>query len=474
MRKLAAVLIFVAVIVGAWFLFQSRVIKVWLYTDYAFRFNHPDWPTLVEARFREVNRVYLRNRLGIRWVLVNSNETDPSSDVPGIDNRRGNLLFRVGIEAEREADVFVVLTGVRYEGRTGSVSPFARTAVVEDFPDKPESLNGRLLAHELAHLFGVPHDPAWLNSLMANKPESYKFSPQAVDLIRRMHNYPFSMGVDGLARGSWEKRAVAAIAENDTGAHRNASAYAHAVLGTALLQERKREPALVEFRQAVQADPRNAPLRLDMAEAYVRDGLDDQALQEAREVVRLAPDNALSHRALGGLLGRAHLAEEAVQELQTAIRLEPQNTDTRVMLGVQLSTMPGRIDDAIEALQAAIRINPEAPLAREALTRVQNLKQRVAEELVRQRQRIARDPSDSDAHYRLAKAEARSGDLAGAIRDFQRSAELRPGSGTPHAELAELYYLRGDFAGAWAEVRKARALGTEPPPTLVARLPAQK
>ena len=39
--------------------------------------------------------------------------------------------------------------------------------------------------------------------------------------------------------------------------------------------------------------------------------------------------------------------------------------------------------------------------------------------------------------------------------------------------LAELDYLTGDFAAAWAEVQKARALGTEPPPTLMAKLPPQ-
>src|ERR1035438_4113249 len=130
MRKLAAVLTFVAAVVGCWFYFQSRAITVWLFTDYAFRYRHADWPSLVESRFREVNRIYFLNRTGIRWNLVNSGQTDPTRDIPGIDNRRTNMFFHVN----DKADVFVVLTGVHEGARTGSVSPFTRYAMVVDFP----------------------------------------------------------------------------------------------------------------------------------------------------------------------------------------------------------------------------------------------------------------------------------------------------------------------------------------------------
>jgi Flp pilus assembly protein TadD len=215
-------------------------------------------------------------------------------------------------------------------------------------------------------------------------------------------------------------------------------------------------------------------LRFTMAEAYVRNGQDDLALREVREVARLAPDSPLSHRALGAMLGRNHQPEEALQELRIAARLEPQNADIQVLMGLELGSMFGHLDDAIAALQEAIRMNPDASLARESLAQAETVKKLVAEELVTERSRVQRNPSDSDAHYRLAKAEARAGDLAGAILDYQKSADLRPDNGTPHADLAELYFLKGDFATAWAEVRKARALGTEPPPALIARLPPQK
>jgi len=467
MRKLAAVLGIVAAVAGGWWYFKSRVVNVWVYTDYAFRFHHADWPGLVESRFNEVNRIFQRNGTGVRWKVVNSAETDPTGDIPGIDSRRAALILHIG----NAADVFVILTGVREGERTGSVSPFTRQVVVVDFPDKSESVNSRLLAHQLAYLFGAPHDLTSIANVMADKPETGKFPPQTADLIHRMRNYPFIAGIDGLSQGSWDKKALAALVKDDTGPPAKALAHAHTVLGMALLSERKVEAGVAQFRQAVEADPKDVTLRLGLAEAYVRNAQDDLALREVREVVRMAPDSPLAHRALGAVLGRNHQPEEALKELRIAARMEPRNAEIQVLMGVQLSTMFGHLDDAIATLEEALSINPQAPMARESLAQVQAIKKRVEDELAAARGRVQQNSSDPDAYFRLAAVEARAGDITAAIRDYRKSAELGPDSGTPHAKLAELDYLTGDFAAAWAEVQKARALGTEPPPTLMAKLP---
>jgi Flp pilus assembly protein TadD len=467
---LAVVLASIVLIAGVWFYLASTVIKVWVYTDYAFRYQHSDWPGLVDSRFQDVNRIYHRNGTGIRWKVLDSSQVDPTANIPGLDNRRATMAFHF----DRPTDIFVILTGVREGDRAGSVSPFARVAVVADYPDQPESLNARLMARELAYLFGAPYDPALLKNLMAEKPENTRFSGRTAALIRRMRGYPFALGIDGLSQGSWEKRALAATAEDGTAAHGNPMAHAHTVLGMALINERRTEAALVHFRAAVAADPQDPTARLNLAEAYTRDGQFDPALAQAREAVRLAPNDALAHRALGALLGRNHQPEAALQELQAAIRLEPDNVQNQVLLGFEYAGMFGHLDDAVAALQEAARADPNSLTARRGLQKAETLKQRVESEIEKERGVLRDNPNDPDAHYRLAKAEARAGDLKDAIRDFQKVVELRPDSGQPHSELAELYLVQGDTATAWAEIRKARALGTEPPPSLIARLPPQK
>jgi Flp pilus assembly protein TadD len=289
-----------------------------------------------------------------------------------------------------------------------------------------------------------------------------------------MRNYPFALGIDGLSQDSWEKRALAAVADYSKGAQGNAMEQAHEVLGMALLNERKTDAALAQFRLAVQANPKDATARLDLGEAYSSSGQDELAIEQTREVVRLSPDDAMPHRLLGALLGRAHQPEAGVEELRIAARLEPTNSETQVLLGTQLSGMFGHLDDAIAAMQEAVRLSPESPRARAGLENLQALKVRLAEELAKERGLLQDHPNDPDVRYRLAQAEARAGDLKDAIRDFQKFAELRPASGSPHADLAELYVLTGDRNSAWAEVRKARELGTEPPPALLARLGTEK
>ena len=461
----------VALIVGAWFLIASRAIKVWVYTDFAFRRNHPDWPGLIESRFREVNRIYQRNGTGIRWKVVDSSQVDPTRNVPDIDGRRATMALHL----DRPTDVFVILTGVQQGERTGSVSPFTRVAIVVDYANRSESLNARSLAHELANLFGAPRDPAWFQTLMDDKPGTDRFSAPTLAIIRRMRGYPFARGIDAIADGSWEKRALAAASEDGSPmARANALGHAHTVLGTALIGERKMGPALAHFRAAAAADPRNKGTHLNLAAAYARDGQYDKALVEAREGVRLAPDDPLAHRALGAILGRAHQPEAAVEELRTAIRLQPDNAQNQVLLGFEYASMFGHLDDAVTALEQAARADPDSHLARTGLEKAEALKQQLESALDAERAAVQDHPDDPDAHYRLAKLEARAGDIDHAILDMQKAAELRPDSAATHTELAEFYLVRGDTDTAWAEIGKVRALGTEPPASLLARLPAQK
>ena len=467
---LVAAAVFVGAVAGSWFLFKSRVINVWVYTDYTFRYAHSDWPSILTSRFNEVNRMFQQSGTAVRWKVLDASGIDPTRDIPGLDSRRATMALHF----DHPADVFVVFTGVHEGKRAGSVDPFTRVAVVVDFPDKPEPVNAHLLGYELARLFGASVDAARLDAIMSDKPEAATFSSKTGALIRRMRDYPFMLGVDPISQDPWQKKALQAIAEDDSSGQSSPMAHAHEVIGMSLLNERKRDAALAQLKQAMAADPKNKPLRLTLIEAYTQNGQEDQALREARELVTQSPDDPLSHRAVGALLARNHQPEAAVRELQIAVQMEPNNAADHVMLGMELASLMGHVDDGIAQFEQALRLNPDVPRGREGLEKAQALKQAVAATLERERQAVRTNPSDPNANYLLAKAEAQIGDLKSAVRDFQKSAELQPTNGTPHMELAQVYLAAGDPDNAWEEVRKARQLGSEPPPWLLARLPAHK
>ncbi len=72
--------------------------------------------------------------------------------------------------------------------------------------------------------------------------------------------------------------------------------------GRQALGNRDFQAAEEALRQAVQADPENAALRLDLASALWENNKPAEAEQHAREAVTLEPSAAGAHRLLGGLL----------------------------------------------------------------------------------------------------------------------------------------------------------------------------
>jgi Flp pilus assembly protein TadD len=459
----------VAVVAAAGYAFtllQPRVITVRVYSDYAFRLQHSNWSDLLESRFRDANLIFQQSGTGVQWKVLGSNDTDPTSNMTTLDGRRGVLPQ----QGDNKAEVLVSFTGLHEGERTGSANPFSRAAIVVDFPDRSESANTIVLAENLADMFAAPVDAAWVQSASAAAGQSVRLPPRAVTLIHQLRRYNFAAGVDGLLQGSWAQRAADAIAQSDSTPDSNHAAHGQQVVGTALLNDRRRDAAVVHLREATRLDPKNVTLHVETALALSRNGQDADALPELAEAVRLDPNNAILHQSLGSLLVKMRRPEEAIEEINIAARLDPKNANTEVALAAAFSQQLGRFAAAAAALHEALRLDPTSAAAARELEQLARNKQAVEDEIAKQRPRIQHAPKDSDAHYRLGIAIARSGDFQAALRELQKSIELRPSYGPAHSESAAIYYQLGDYAAAWREVKQSRALGTEPPTGLVAGL----
>jgi Flp pilus assembly protein TadD len=86
------------------------------------------------------------------------------------------------------------------------------------------------------------------------------------------------------------------------------------------------------------------------------------------------------------------------------------------------------------------------------------------------RSEAARHPDRPEALYSLGVAEARAGEFDAAVQAFQRAAGLAPKFGPAHSSLAMMYYVGGNYAASWTEVKAAREAGTEPDPAFLAAL----
>jgi|SRR5271157_247704 len=458
-----------AVVVGggcAVMLWQPRVITVRVYSDYAFRLQHSNWPDLLESRFRDANLIFQQSGTGVKWKVLDSNSTDPTTDIATLDGRR-TVLPQQG---DSKATVLVSFTGLHEGDRIGSINPFSRAVMVVDFPERSESANTVILAGILAQMFGARVDPAWVRSAAAAAPQGVRFPPSVATLIHELRRYNFAAGVDGLLQGSWAQRAVNAIAQSDTASDLNHTARAEQLVGIALLNDRRRDAAVAHLREAARLDPKNVALHVETALGLTRNGQDADAVGELAEAIRLDPNNAILHQSLASLLIRMRRPEEATEEITMAARLDPKSATTQIVLATALSQQMGRMDATAAALHEALRLDPTSVPAAHDLEQLARNKQAIEDEIARQRARAQQAPNDSDAHYRLGLAIARSGDYQAGLRELQKSSELRPSDGPCHAESAAIYYQLGDYAAAWREVKQSRALGTEPPTGLVAGL----
>ena len=71
-------------------------------------------------------------------------------------------------------------------------------------------------------------------------------------------------------------------------------------------------------------------------------------------------------------------------------------------------------------------------------------------------------PGFAAAHYALGKQLEVTGDLPGAIAQYQEAVRLEPGMVPAHNNLAVARFRTGDYRGAWESVRRCRERGFEP------------
>src|SRR5260370_1089720 len=187
-------------------------------------------------------------------------------------------------------------------------------------------------------------------------------------------------------------------------------------------------PAIERFQKALQANPRYAAARYDLARALVQ----TERWKEALELVGpLSKDYPRSYTAayLHALaLQNSERIDEAVEEARRAISLEPGSADAYTLLGIALGVRSEN-NDSVAALETATRL----------------------------------DPRNFDASFYLGRARHALGDLAGARDAFRRTIELKPENVQARFFLATALEELGDAEGAEAQYQEVIQRGPQDP-----------
>ncbi len=161
------------------------------------------------------------------------------------------------------------------------------------------------------------------------------------------------------------------------------------------------DQAIAPLDHAVALKPNDPQLLYYQAKAH--EGIAKTALGR---LYQLDPDSALVHRAMAEDLAESGQPEKAIDEYQTALRKQPGDADMLDALAEQQQKL-SRFDDAAKTYQQELTLNPNSPLARYNLGKIDVEHGKPAEGVTLLREAVAAHarPAPTDFYLGLGLAE---------------------------------------------------------------------
>lgn len=195
------------------------------------------------------------------------------------------------------------------------------------------------------------------------------------------------------------------------------------VLAESCLWAKQYTCAMKEYQSILIANPNSVQAHMLIAE--VLDDMDrtSEAIKELEQAEQISSDEPTFHFALGYLYYKQHSYDRARSELELQIKSDPGYAQAYLYLG----DIALNLNDEITAeflLKKAIKLQKESRLAYVDLGSIYADQRRHQEALTALQYAIFLDPTQPDAHYRLARLYASLGQKGKATKEFDKTKEL--------------------------------------------------
>jgi Flp pilus assembly protein TadD len=249
------------------------------------------------------------------------------------------------------------------------------------------------------------------------------------------------------------------LAQKDERQH--PSAAAESVLGRALAATGQGSAAEPHLRAAWESDKTDSRMAFDWAEFLLRKGDSTGAADVVQAALAAHPGDSQLTLTLGVARYGQRRFDEAISEFLQVIQIDPGIEQPYVFLGRMLDQAGARLPEITkdyEKWQAKDPSNAEAQyLLAKALLEANAHAER-AEPLLRSSIRLK--PDDWESHYELGVLLTGKRDYKGARDELMRSVELSPKQPMSHYHLARVYDRLGEPERAKAEREIHRQLTT--------------
>ena len=236
---------------------------------------------------------------------------------------------------------------------------------------------------------------------------------------------------------------------------------AHFNLGRAHASRNEYPQAMQQYREAFRIRPDYIVARLALAETELKAGEFGAGLQAAQDAEKYSPNNPSAQLLEAMALMHLLKNDEARKILEALVAKYPHFSEAQLELG-SLDARENKFDAARELFEKAYLGNPAdlRPLLGESETYLAQKQPGKAVEIWKRE--AASHPARGDIARQYATMRARTGDLDGALADYQSLLQrftLSPReTAQTYAALGELYVQKGDANSAIAWLQKAKAL----------------
>jgi putative PEP-CTERM system TPR-repeat lipoprotein len=212
--------------------------------------------------------------------------------------------------------------------------------------------------------------------------------------------------------------------------------------GDRYFAEKRYQEAIVQYRNAIQQDPKFGEARLKLAEVYEVLGDGSKASAEYIRAADALPNN-LDAQVKGGayllLLGRF---EEARGRAQRALKIDPKNIKAQIVLGNALAGLK-EFDAALKELEAATRLDPVSIAAQVSVGTLQMARGNRPDAEAAFRKAVQTNPKVPETHLALANFLWSSGKFAEAEEALKGALAADENNLLTRRALAFLYIVTG-------------------------------
>ncbi len=198
----------------------------------------------------------------------------------------------------------------------------------------------------------------------------------------------------------------------------------HILAGAAYEGKQDFSAARLRYDAAIGVQSDNIMAMRSLARLDLRDGNVDMARKRYHSVLKIQPGNAAAMVALSKILMQEGKTEEAIAQLEEAREVDQKALEPRLILS-KYYRIKGKTEKALDYANEALKIAPQNSYA----MWIKGLAQLAAgkSESVQTLQKLAEKmPDYAKAHYYLAEARLRFGDITGARQSLQTVLTLEP------------------------------------------------